>query len=92
MSITEADRFQMHAKFIEVFGEDVANTAMEQIKPIDWDDFARKSDIERIERRLDRLDRLDSHVKWLAGIGVTLGLSMIALLTQVELTLVHLTR
>jgi len=62
MSITEADRYEMHAKFIEVFGDKVAHTAMGQMKPADWDSVARKSDIQILQTQIDALRVSFSHM------------------------------
>lgn len=57
MSISEAQRFTMHTELRKVLGEEVADTMMEYMPPIGWSDVARKSDIDRLEQRLNHVDQ-----------------------------------
>ena len=53
MSISEAQRFEMHSSLRKVMGDDVANTLMEHLPPMGWADVARKSDIDHLDKRID---------------------------------------
>ena len=55
MSISEAQRFEMHTALRKVMGDEVADTMMEYMPPVSWADVARKSDIEHLHARIDRL-------------------------------------
>ena len=60
MSVSEAQRFEMHTALRKVMGDEVADTMMEYMPPFGWSDVARKSDIDRLDLRLDQIDkRLD---------------------------------
>ena len=60
MSVSEAQRFEMHTALRKVMGDEVADTMMEYMPPVGWSDVARKSDIDRLDLRLDQIDkRLD---------------------------------
>lgn len=74
MTISEAQRFELHAGLRKVMGDEVANTLMEHLPPSGWADVARESDIDRLESRIDtaerRLDnRIDGVVKGLWALG-----------------------
>jgi hypothetical protein len=53
MSITEAERFTMHAGLQENLGEEVANILMEHLPPVGWADVATKHDLIAFETRTD---------------------------------------
>lgn len=57
MSVSEAQRFEMHTVLRKVMGEEVADTMMEYMPPFGWADVARKSDIDRLDQRLDHVDQ-----------------------------------
>ncbi len=60
MSVSEAQRFEMHTALRKVMGDEVADTMMEYMPHFGWSDVARKSDIDRLDLRLDQIDkRLD---------------------------------
>jgi len=70
MAISEAQRFQMHAGLRAKLGDEVADTMMEHLPPMGWADVARRSDVERIDGRIDQLEtRLDQRIN-----GVVAGL------------------
>ncbi len=52
MTITEAQRFEMHLGLRKVMGDDVANTLMEHLPPSGWADVARKHDITLVEHEI----------------------------------------
>ena len=80
MTITEAERFTMHVELRRVLGDDVANTVMEHLPPSGWADVARKSDVDRIERRLN--------VAITTAIGF--GLALLAIQVQIMLSIARL--
>ena len=57
MSVSEAQRFEMHTALRKVMGDEVADTMMEYMPPVGWSDVARKSDIDRLDQRLDQIDK-----------------------------------
>ena len=70
ISVTEAQRYEMHSSLKSLMGDEVANTMMEHLPPFGWADVARKSDIDRLDARIDRLDsRIDSLIStlWVAA-------------------------
>lgn len=56
MSVSEAQRFEMHTVLRRFLGDEVADTMMEYMPPFGWADVARKSDIDRLDQRLDQID------------------------------------
>ena len=56
MSITEESRKQLYDRLEETLGKTEANTLMEHLPPVGWADVARRSDIERLDRRFDEVD------------------------------------
>jgi hypothetical protein len=55
IAVTEAQRYEMHSSLKSLMGDEVANTMMEHLPPFGWADVARKSDIDRLDARIDRL-------------------------------------
>ena len=53
MTVTEANRFEMHLKLRDMMGDDVADTLMEHLPPAGWADVARKSDIDNLAALMD---------------------------------------
>ena len=45
MTITEAERFQMHEALSTAHGKEVAAIIMEHLPPTGWGDVARRSDV-----------------------------------------------
>lgn len=63
MTITEAQRFEMHLGLRDKLGDDVANTLMEHLPPSGWSDVARTHDIDRLDDRISSLEvRLDDRI------------------------------
>ena len=73
MTITEQARFNMHAKFREVLGVEVANTTMEHLPPVGWADMARQSSLNHVIAGM-----------WIMGSTMVLG--FIGLATMVLMT------
>lgn len=60
----------MHAGLRAKLGDEVADTMMEYMPPVGWADVARRSDIERVDSRLDHLEkRIDAVVTGLWALG-----------------------
>lgn len=77
MTITEAQRFQLHLGLRTMMGDDMANTLMEHLPPMGWGDVARRSDVDLINKRIDALEhRLDKRID-----GVVAGLWALAAIT-----------
>jgi hypothetical protein len=55
IAVTEAQRYEMHSSLKSLMGDEVANTMMEHLPPFGWADVARKSDIDRLDSRIDSL-------------------------------------
>ena len=53
MTISEAERFEMHLELRKVLGDNVADTVMEHLPPSGWGDVARVSDLSHIHSRFD---------------------------------------
>ena len=63
MTITEAQRFEMHLGLRDKLGDDVANTLMEHLPPSGWSDVARTHDIDRLDTKIDAVEkRLDAKI------------------------------
>ena len=52
MSISNADRHELHNALGELLGEREANTLMEHLPPVGWADVATKRDLDHLESRL----------------------------------------
>jgi hypothetical protein len=48
MSITEAQRHELHPRLEEVLGSDEASVLMEHLPPVGWADVATKQDLEHL--------------------------------------------
>ena len=53
MTPTEAQRFELQQKLIEVLRERPANTLMESLPPMDWHELATKDDLAALEDRMN---------------------------------------
>ena len=52
MSISNADRHDLHNALGELLGEREANTLMEHLPPVGWADVATKRDLDHLESQL----------------------------------------
>lgn len=52
MTISNADRHDLHNALGELLGEREANTLMEHLPPVGWADVATKRDLDHLESRL----------------------------------------
>lgn len=105
MTISEAQRFEMHLGLRNTLGDDVANSLMEHLPPSGWSDVARTADIDRIDARIDRLeariDRLEADMKEgfqsirssmrvMVGAFVAVSIGIIVMLVQLNQTISRL--
>lgn len=105
MTISEAQRFEMHLGLRKALGDDVANSLMEHLSPSGWSDVARTSDIDRLDLRIDhleaRLDRLEaemcegfrgikSSMRLMVGSMVAVSIGIIVMLVQLNQTMAGL--
>lgn len=51
MSITNAERHDLHKALEEILGEQRANVMMEHLPPVGWADVATKRDLDHLEER-----------------------------------------
>ena len=49
MTITEANRHQLHQALITALGEEEAATLMEHLPPVGWADVATKTDLDHLQ-------------------------------------------
>jgi hypothetical protein len=84
MTITEAERFQMHEALSTAHGKEVAAIIMEHLPPTGWGDVARRSDVAdlrssfakdmeilRMEMRADMHMLFNKQLKWLVGVVIS---------------------
>ena len=105
MTISEAQRFEMHLGLRNLLGDEVANSLMEHLPPSGWSDVARTGDIDRIDARIDRLeariDRLEAEMKEgfqsvrssmrvMVGSFVAVSMGIIVMLVQLNQTISRL--
>lgn len=50
MTTADNNRLEMHLRLKEVLGDTVGDTVMRSLPPVDWSEFARKSDVEALAR------------------------------------------
>ena len=81
MTITEAQRFEMHLGLRDKLGDDVANTLMEHLPPSGWSDVARVKDLEAVHRDIKGL-RTTLHVT--IGVMITVSLGIFGYLFQIS--------
>ena len=120
MSVSEAQRLEMHRALQNLLGVDVSNTLMEHLPPSGWSDLVRMRDIIEMEKRLDaRFERLNeqmnarftvleahmdalfavvegqikglnSRINAVIGFGTALMLAMLAIQTQLLISVANL--
>jgi tetrahydromethanopterin S-methyltransferase subunit G len=92
MTISEAQRFEMHLGLRNILGDEVANSLMEHLPPSGWSDVARTGDIATISARIDRLetriDRLDTEMRvgFIIGSMLTVAAGIVASLILLKQT------
>ena len=98
---SEKKRFEMHLALKNFLGNDVADTLMQHLPPAGWSDVARLRDIaevrtdvtrvrEDITRVREDVRRLERRMTAVVGVGVTLGLALLALQVQIMLAIAGL--
>ena len=94
MVITQADRFEMHSGLQQALGDNVANILMEHLPPSGWSDVARTRDIDLLREDIHDMKtdiremnaRLDHHTKWLIGIALTYGATLLGVIAAIAAT------
>ena len=85
MSITEAQRFEMHQGLRNNLGEAVANTLMEHLPPSGWSDVARVKDLEGLETRVNnQIKGVRTTLHVMIGVAVTVALGIFGMLFQIS--------
>ncbi len=95
MTISEAQRFEMHLGPRNTLGDVVANSLMEHLPPSGWSDVARTGDIDRIDTRIDRLEAdmregfqsIRSSMRLMVGSFVAVSIGIIVMLVQLNQTI-----
>ena len=98
MTISEAQRFEMHLGLRNILGDEVANSLMEHLPPSGWSDVARTGDIDRIDARIDRLEAdmkegfqsVRSSMRVMVGSFVAVSIGIIVMLVQLNQTISRL--
>lgn len=75
MTTADNDRLEMHLRRKEILGDTVGDTVMKNLPPVDWSEFARKSDVEALARLTEvrfaavdtRLASIDSRLSGIAA-------------------------
>jgi len=94
MTITEAQRFEMHLGLRKSMGDDVANILMEHLPPSGWTDVARKHDITLLEHEIilvkEEVGRIERRLNILIASTLTFGLAIIVMLVQLQISIAQL--
>lgn len=98
MTVSEAQRFEMHLGLRNILGDEVANSLMEHLPPSGWSDVARTGDIDRLEARIDRLEAdmkegfqsVRSSMRVMVGSFVAVSMGIIVMLVQLNQTISRL--
>ena len=56
MTITESQRFALHAKLKSTLGDEMGTLLMEHLPPSGWSDVARKADLDAFNHRFAAID------------------------------------
>jgi len=98
VTISAAQRFELHSALVTTWGDDVANTMMEHLPPSGWSDVVRRDDLDHLETRLNlridglerRIDQLDGRMKLLLSGGLAFGLAILAVQVQIIVSIANL--
>lgn len=91
MTISAAQRYELHSALVTTLGDDVANTLMEHLPPSGWSDVVRVSQLDEVEKRLgSRIDQLDGRMKLLLSGGLAFGLAILAVQVQIIVSIANL--
>lgn len=89
VSISEAQRFEMHRGLKVSLGERLGDLVMEHLPPAGWGDVASRHDVHAVRKDIETVrqdvSRLDRTLKWGIGLGVTVSLGLFALQAQILL-------
>ena len=53
MTVSEAQRRELHAELVKNLGASVADTLMDHLPAAGWSDLARRSDLDQLESRMN---------------------------------------
>lgn len=85
MTISEAQRFEMHLGLRNTLGDDVANSLMEHLPPSGWSDVARTSDLKRLETEMrEGFKSIRNTIRFLVASAITVSLGLIVMLIQLN--------
>lgn len=98
VSVSEQQRFEMHAGLKSILGVEMANTLMEHLPPSGWSDVARQRDVEDVRREMDGLrremdglrrdiNRVNGTLKVLIGSVISVAVAIMVMLIQVNLNI-----
>jgi hypothetical protein len=98
VTISAAQRFELHSALVTTWGDDVANTMMEHLPPSGWSDVVRRDDLDHLETRLNlridglerRIDQLEGRMKLLLSGGLAFGLAILAVQVQIIVSIANL--
>jgi len=99
MTTADNNRLEMHLRLKEVLGDTVGDTVMRSLPPVDWSEFARKSDVEALARLTEvrfaavdaRLASIESRLSGIvAGMWAMGSLTVTLFVTQLALIITKL--
>ena len=68
MTISEAERLELHLKLKNVLGDNMADVLMEHLPPTGWGDVARKSDIDYLAALMEaKFDAVDQRFEFMGA-------------------------
>jgi hypothetical protein len=91
MSISEAQRFELHLGLQKALGDTMANTLMEHLPPSGWSDVVRVNELAEVEKRLtSRIEGLDGRVKMVITGGLAFALAIVAIQVQIVISIANI--
>lgn len=85
MTVSEAQRRDLHAELVKKLGATVADTLMDYLPHSGWSDLARRSDLDALESRLEaKIDRTAaSLMRWFMASQLVLVVATIGSITTI---------